>query len=184
MKIFLATNWENGATTRKSESTMKASIFMLPKYPLFIIILSICNYSFLEFLFYLFSSNKTFGEKKILLFSDNDDPHSGDNKLAVSLSFFYWMHEMDEKLFWNYHQFLNDIRVQSLATPKLDQVWSILPALELLPSRESNTNAGKMDQTWSTPKLSYSLMSIVNRDLFLIKTSKFDIYRYSIMVDW
>ena len=41
----------------------------------------------------------------------------------------------------------------------LDQVWSILPALELLPfdcshwreqSSESNSNAGKMDQTWSS----------------------------------
>ena len=34
----------------------------------------------------------------------------------------------------------------------LDQVWSILPALGLLPLdglRGSNSNAGKMDQTWS-----------------------------------
>ena len=45
--------------------------------------------------------------------------------------------------------------------PNLDQVWSILPALFLLPlvcwrqrreqSRGSNSNAGKMDQTWSKP---------------------------------
>ena len=41
----------------------------------------------------------------------------------------------------------------------LDQVWSISPALELLPlncscrseqSRGSNSNAGKMDRTWSS----------------------------------
>lgn len=29
-------------------------------------------------------SNKTFGEKKILLFTDNDDPHKGDVSLEVS----------------------------------------------------------------------------------------------------
>ena len=42
----------------------------------------------------------------------------------------------------------------------VDQIWSYLPALELLPlyqphrrhdqPRGSNSNAGKMDQTWST----------------------------------
>ena len=31
----------------------------------------------------------------------------------------------------------------------LDQVWSISPTLELLRSRGSSSNAGKMDQTWS-----------------------------------
>ena len=45
----------------------------------------------------------------------------------------------------------------------LDEVWSILPALELLPlelleqSMESNTNAGKMDQTWSREMLTKKL---------------------------
>ena len=46
-----------------------------------------------------------------------------------------------------------DLRFSS----NLDQVWSALPALELLPldcwrqqSRVSNSNAGKVDQTWSS----------------------------------
>ena len=39
-------------------------------------------------------------------------------------------------------------------TPNVDEVWSILPALESLPSRGSNSDAGKIDQTWSTPNVS------------------------------
>ena len=47
---------------------------------------------------------------------------------------------------------------QNFLPKQLDQVWSILNALDLLPFdwslrghlKGSNSNAGKMDQTWST----------------------------------